>query len=240
MTQRTEEIQKNPLLNDKKTIEVVERILSKNDQEANKLREIWQEEGGVYVINLMSSPGAGKTTLLEETAQKGKFTFGVIEGDLETNRDAERLEKVGVRAHQITTGTACHLEANMVRKALDSFAIKGLDYLFIENVGNLVCPGSYDLGAHLNVVLLSVPEGCDKVLKYPTIFRAADVVLITKMDLAPYFDYDVNRVYEDMAKVRPDAEIFEISTKDEASFQKWLECVAEKKKSGYTSNYIFP
>lgn len=240
MTTRTEEIQKNPLLNDKKTVEVMERILSKNDMEANKLRDIWKEHEGLYVINLMSSPGAGKTTLLETTAKQGDFTFGVIEGDLETNRDAERLEKVGVRAHQIMTGTACHLEAHMVSKALNEFDLKGLDYLFIENVGNLVCPGSYDLGAHLNVVLLSVPEGCDKVLKYPTIFRAADIVLVTKVDLVPYFDYDMNRVYEDMAKINPQAKIIELSNKDETSMSQWLEIIAEKRKIGYTSNYIFP
>lgn len=236
--ERTENLEKNPNL-DKKTVKIVERILSKNDQEANWLRETWKDHEGLYVINLMSSPGSGKTTLLEQTANNGNFTFGVIEGDLETNRDAERLEKIGVRAHQITTGNACHLEAHMIHTALESFSLEGLDYLFIENVGNLVCPASYDLGAHINIGLLSVPEGDDKVLKYPTMFRAVDALIVTKSDLTPYFDFSMDRVRDDMGKLQPQAEIFEISSKDSASILNWINYIAEKKAQNYVSEHIF-
>lgn len=235
---REEELKSNPLLNDKRTIEVVERILSKNDIEANKLREIWRAHG-IYVVNLMSSPGSGKTTLLENLAELGGLNFGVIEGDLETNRDADRLKAIGVRAHQITTGSACHLEAHMVKKALDSFALEGLEYLVIENVGNLVCPASYDLGAHINIALLSIPEGDDKVLKYPTMFRAVDVLLLTKVDLIDYFDYSLERIKADMQKLKPDARIIEVSSKDEASIKRVADLLEQRRASGFISNHIF-
>lgn len=238
MSERAENLRNNPLL-DTKTVKVVERILSKNDQEANRLREVWKRYPGLYVVNLMSSPGAGKTTLLEHIASEAKFTFGVIEGDLETNRDAERLEKVGVRAHQITTGMACHLEAHMISRALESFSLEGLDYLFIENVGNLVCPASYDLGAHLNLALLSVPEGDDKVLKYPSMFRAADAVLLTKTDLAEHFDYDVNRIITDMGRLKPEAETLRISSKKPDDIRQVVQFLESKKSGGFVSDHIF-
>lgn len=233
-----ETVKNNPLLNDQKTLQVVERILSQNDMEANRLREVWRQKG-IYVINLMSSPGAGKTTLLERLAILAPFKFGVIEGDLETNRDAKRLESVGIRAHQITTGTACHLEAKMISKALETFSLDGLELLFIENVGNLVCPASYDLGAHLNIALLSVPEGDDKVLKYPTMFRCVDILLVTKWDLIDYFEYDFERVKEEFKKLKPQGEILRISSRDENSLRELIKNIQDKIASNYTSAHIF-
>ncbi len=232
------DFENNPLLNSKKTLQVVERILSRNDMEANRLREIWKSKN-LYVVNLMSSPGSGKTTLLENLAKYADFKFGVIEGDLETSRDAERLERAGVRAHQITTGTACHLEAKMVSKALDSFSLDGLDILFIENVGNLVCPASYDLGAHINIGLLSVPEGDDKVLKYPTMFRCIDLLLLTKWDIKEHFEYDYERIAGDYKKLKPQGEIMTLNSKSKESLQWFIEWLKKRKSENYTSGHIF-
>ena len=177
----------------KKSIEVGMRILSKNDEEAIKLRQTYQNND-LFVVNLMSSPGSGKTTLLENIAKNQLLDFSVIEGDLQTNRDAERLAKYGVNAYQITTGEACHLEALMVKDALEKLQDQGdfKKFLFIENVGNLVCPASYDLGANMNIVLLSTSEGDDKVLKYPTIFLCADAVVISKSDLIEVFEFQIS------------------------------------------------
>lgn len=233
-----EELEKNPLLNSKKSIDTIERILSKNDKEANRLREIWSENS-IYVINLMSSPGSGKTTLLESIGKQKVLNFGVVEGDLETNRDAKRLQDIGIEAHQITTGNACHLEASMIRDALVSFELSKFDYLVIENVGNLVCPASYDLGAHLNIALLSVPEGDDKVLKYPTMFRAIDLLLITKTDLIEHFDYSIDRVKDDMNRLKPGCDILEISSKDEKSIEMVIDYIVKKREQNFCSNHIF-
>lgn len=235
--QRKEELAKNANFNTK-MVEVATKILSKNDKEANRLREVWKTHKDLYVINLMSSPGSGKTTMLESLADTKSFEFGVIEGDLETNRDAERLEAKGVRAYQITTGNACHLEAKMVSNALENFKLDGLDLLFIENVGNLVCPASYDLGAHLNVALLSIPEGDDKVLKYPTMFRTVDALIITKWDLKPHFDFDENRVRDDLKQLNPNAKVFTLSSKDE-SIKDIVSYFSECKSSGFISESVF-
>lgn len=236
MTDREAELSKNPNLTDRKIVQAVERILSKNDKEANRLREVWKEKG-VYVINLMSSPGSGKTTLLESLGDV--LRFGVIEGDLETNRDADRLEAKGIKAHQITTGSACHLEAVMVSGALEKFSIDGLPYLFIENVGNLVCPASYDLGAHINIALLSVPEGDDKVLKYPTMFRTVDVLIVTKWDLKPHFDFDEKRVEDDLKKLNPRAKVFKISSKESEHIKAIAGFIESCKNSGFVSESVF-
>ncbi len=171
----------------------------------------------VLAINLMSSPGSGKTSLLEKLAEMHDFSFGVVEGDLETNRDADRLLRKGVPAIQIQTGSACHLDAFMVGRGLRQLPLADLHVCFVENVGNLVCPASYDVGAHLNTVLLSVPEGDDKVDKYPVIFAGADLVLITKTDLLDFFDFDIKKVRESVGKINPRAQIMEISTKEESS-----------------------
>ena len=171
------------------SVEVLKGLLDANDHQAAHNREHFARHNAL-AVNLMSSPGAGKTALLEATADAfgDEFRFAVIEGDLETENDAERIRQKGVPAVQISTGSACHLDAHMVHSALHELDIDDVDIVFIENVGNLVCPASFDLGQHLNVILLSTPEGHDKPAKYPVMFRAADLVLVTKADLLPVLD----------------------------------------------------
>ncbi|MGF1724872.1 hydrogenase nickel incorporation protein HypB [Photobacterium nomapromontoriensis] len=202
----------NPQLNDKKTLSVIHKILDKNDIEAAHNREHF-ESHGVKAFNLMSSPGSGKTTLLEHLHQHTSLRYAVVEGDLETSRDADRLKAQGIEAYQIQTGSACHLDAFMVHSALHHLPLDNLDICFVENVGNLVCPASYDVGTHKNIVLVSVPEGDDKIEKYPVMFRRADLVLLTKTDLLPYFDFDVQEAREQVAKLNPNAVVMDVSVK---------------------------
>ena len=229
----------NPTLS-KKSIEVGMRILSKNDQEAMKLREFYKDNG-LFVVNLMSSPGSGKTTLLENIAKNHLLDFSVAEGDLQTNRDAQRLARYGVNAYQITTGDACHLEALMVKEALDNLQQQGdlRDFLFIENVGNLVCPASYDLGANMNIVLLSTAEGDDKVLKYPTMFMCADAVIISKSDLIEVFEFEVEQVKEDLAKLKKEIPLFLVAKNDLESIKKVCEFLKVNKEKNYVSSHTF-
>ena len=224
-----ESLHHNPQLNDAKTIEVITKILDKNDHEAAHNRAHF-ESHGVLAVNLMSSPGSGKTTLLEKMAEIAPFSYGVIEGDLETNRDADRLKAKNIPAYQIQTGSACHLDAFMVHKALHDMPLDDLDVCFVENVGNLVCPASYDVGTHLNIVLVSVPEGSDKIAKYPVMFRAADLVLITKTDLLPYFDYDIENEKQEARKLKPGVDILEVNIHDEASVKRVAEWIRFKKE----------
>ena len=215
----------NPQLNDPKTISIITKILDKNDHEAKHNRAHFDSHK-VLSINLMSSPGSGKTALLEALADLANFKFNVIEGDLETSRDADRLKAKGIEAHQIQTGSACHLDAFMVHKALHHMDLESVDVCFVENVGNLVCPASYDVGSHLNVVLVSIPEGEDKIAKYPVMFRQADLILFTKVDLLPHFEYDIKKEKEMARALKPSVDIFEVSTKDEESIKKvasWIE-----------------
>lgn len=229
----------NPTLS-KKSIEVGMRILSKNDQEAMKLREFYKDNG-LFVVNLMSSPGSGKTTLLENIAKNHLLDFSVVEGDLQTNRDAQRLARYGVNAYQITTGDACHLEALMVKEALDNLQQQGdlRDFLFIENVGNLVCPASYDLGANMNIVLLSTAEGDDKVLKYPTMFMCADAVIISKSDLIEVFEFEVGQVKEDLAKLKKEIPLFLVAKNDLESIEKVCDFLKANKEKNYVSSHTF-
>lgn len=229
----------NPTLS-KKSIEVGMRILSKNDQEAMKLREFYKDNG-LFVVNLMSSPGSGKTTLLENIAKNHLLDFSVVEGDLQTNRDAQRLARYGVNAYQITTGDACHLEALMVKEALDNLQQQGdlRDFLFIENVGNLVCPASYDLGANMNIILLSTAEGDDKVLKYPTMFMCADAVIISKSDLIEVFNFEVGQVKEDLAKLKKEIPLFLVAKNDLESIKKVCEFLKANKEKNYVSSHTF-
>ncbi|MCI2235886.1 MULTISPECIES: hydrogenase nickel incorporation protein HypB [Helicobacter] len=224
----------------KKSIEVGMRILSKNDEEAIKLRQTYQNND-LFVVNLMSSPGSGKTTLLENIAKNQLLDFSVIEGDLQTNRDAERLAKYGVNAYQITTGEACHLEALMVKDALEKLQEQGdfKKFLFIENVGNLVCPASYDLGANMNIVLLSTSEGDDKVLKYPTIFLCADAVVISKSDLIEVFEFQISRVKEDLEKLKKEIPLFLISKNNSDSIREFCEFLKSSKEKNYVSSHTF-
>ena len=228
-THDMQNIHANPQLNDKITIDVITKILDKNDHEAGHNRAHFDRHG-VLAINLMSSPGSGKTALLEKIADMSEFKFGVIEGDLETSRDADRLKAKGIPAYQIQTGSACHLDAFMVHKGLHDMPLSKLDVCFVENVGNLVCPASYDVGTHLNIVLVSVPEGNDKIVKYPVMFRKADLVLITKTDLLPYIDYDIESEKREARKLKPNVDILEINIKDDESIKKVIEWIEFKRK----------
>lgn len=219
----------NPQLNDKKTVDVIAKILDKNDHEASHNRSHFDKQG-VLAINLMSSPGSGKTSLLEKFADLAAFKFGVIEGDLETSRDADRLKAKGVPAFQIQTGSACHLDAFMVHKGLHDMPLGDIDVCFVENVGNLVCPASYDVGTHLNIVLVSVPEGNDKIAKYPVMFRKADLVLITKTDLLPFIEYDLESEKKEARKLKPNVDILEVNIKDDDSIKKVIEWIEFKRK----------
>ena len=224
-----EHLHHNPQLNDKKTIEVITKILDKNDHEAGHNRSHFDKHG-VLAINLMSSPGSGKTALLEKMADLAQFKFGVIEGDLETSRDADRIKAKGIPAFQIQTGSACHLDAFMVHKGLHAMPLDKMDVCFIENVGNLVCPASYDVGAHLNIVLVSIPEGGDKIEKYPVMFAKADLILITKTDLLPYFDYDIEHEKTEARRIKPNVDILEMNIKDDESIQRVIEWIEFKQK----------
>jgi hydrogenase nickel incorporation protein HypB len=224
-----ETLNHNPQLNDPKTISVIKKILDKNDHEAAHNRAHFDKHH-VLGINLMSSPGSGKTTLLEHLSGMADFKFGVVEGDLETNRDADRLIAKGIKAVQIQTGSACHLDAFMVHKGLHDMPLEDIDVCFVENVGNLVCPASYDVGTHLNIVLVSVPEGEDKIIKYPVMFRSADLILITKTDLLPYFEYDIEAEKREARKLKPNVDILEVSTKDEKSLQRVIDWINFKRK----------
>jgi len=224
-----ETLHHNPQLNDVKTISVITKILDKNNHEAGHNRAHF-EKHDVLAINLMSSPGSGKTTLLEHIADLSDFRFGVIEGDLETSRDADRIKAKGIPAYQIQTGSACHLDAFMVHQGLHEMPLKELDVCFIENVGNLVCPASYDVGSHLNIVLVSIPEGGDKIEKYPVMFRKADLILITKTDLLEHFDYDIEHEKAEARKLKPGVDILEVNIKDEDSVKRVIEWIEFKRK----------
>jgi hydrogenase nickel incorporation protein HypB len=224
-----EHLHHNPQLNDAKTISVIQKILDKNDHEAEHNRQHFNAKG-VLGINLMSSPGSGKTTLLEHIADVADFKFGVVEGDLETSKDADRLKAKGIPAMQIQTGSACHLDAFMVHKGLHDMPLNDIDVCFVENVGNLVCPASYDVGTHLNIVLVSIPEGEDKIAKYPVMFRQADLVLITKTDLLPYFKYDIESEKKEARRIKPNVDILEVNVNDHSTIQSVVDWINFKRK----------
>ena len=207
------------------TISVLQNLLSQNNLQAEHNRAHFDAQK-VLVINLMSSPGSGKTALLEATIKRlrGSLKIAVIEGDLETENDAKRIQAQGVPAYQITTGTACHLDAHLVHDALHHMDLENLDLLFIENVGNLVCPASFDLGHHRNVVLLSVTEGDDKPAKYPVMFRAADLMLISKTDLLPFLDdFSPTKAEHNLRNLANDAPVIEFSSKIGDGLDSWID-----------------
>ena len=199
-------------------VKVKEDILQENSKRAEELRKFLKEKG-IYFINVMASPGAGKTTLLTNLINrlKGEFKIGVMEADIDGDVDAERISKnTGVRSIQIHTSGACHLTAQMTHDAINNFDVDGLDLLFLENVGNLVCPAEFDTGSNINMMLLSVPEGDDKPLKYPLMFEVSKIVVITKIETADIFDFDFERCRKNILKRNKDAKIFEVSAlKDE-------------------------
>jgi len=221
----------------KEAVTVLHSLLHENDHTAKHNREHFDQHN-VLAINLMSSPGAGKTALLEATIQQlglnsnSNIKIAVIEGDLETENDAERIRQHGVKAIQIATGSACHLDAHMIHQALHNLDLAEFDIVFIENVGNLVCPASFDLGQHLNVVLLSVPEGDDKPAKYPVMFRTSDLVLISKCDLLPILDdfkpENAKRYLRDIASTAP---VMELSSKDNAGIPQWIDWINQQIES---------
>lgn len=193
-------------------IEINQKVLSKNDMDAESLRKRFKKNK-TFVVNIMSSPGSGKTSLLEKTlgTLASKYRVAVIEGDLRTENDKDRIEKIGVKAVQIQTGGACHLEAVEIEKRLPLIDGDNLDLLIIENVGNLVCPSEYDLGQDINMVLLSVTEGDDKPLKYPTMFYASDIFILNKIDLLAYVDFDVDKAIYNAKSIKGGLEVFKIS-----------------------------
>jgi hydrogenase nickel incorporation protein HypB len=213
-------------------VSVQTHILNANQQAALENRELFAGLG-VLVMNLMSAPGASKTTLLEATLRsvEGRCRVAVIEGDLQTDLDAQRIRALGVRSHQITTGAVCHLDARMIWRALEVFPIEDLDLLVIENVGNLICPASFDLGESLRVVVCSVAEGAEKPKKYPVMFHKADVVLINKIDLAGPSAVDLEELKANVREVNPTAIVFALSARTGAGMEAWTEWLRQAVES---------
>jgi len=215
-------------------LEVRTRILKKNDELARALRRRWTD-AGLFVVSLVSSPGSGKTEFLTRTleALRGRgVRVAALVGDLATDHDARRLAASGAPARQIETGTMCHLEADMVERHLEGWDTGELDILFIENVGNLVCPSTFDLGEHLRLVLVSTTEGEDKPLKYPTIFNTADVAVVSKIDLADVLGFDRPTMLASIERVRPGMQVFEVSAKTGQGMDAWVEDLLERRRSG--------
>ncbi|MFQ9892141.1 MAG: hydrogenase nickel incorporation protein HypB [Emergencia sp.] len=207
-----------------KIIEVKESVFAGNDADAAALREELKAQK-TFLLNLMSSPGAGKTTLLKETIRrlKDRLAMGVMEADIDSDVDAEAISQSGVRAIQLHTGGMCHLDAEMTRQGLDAFGAEDLDLVVLENVGNLVCPAEFDTGAVKNAMILSVPEGHDKPLKYPLIFQVCDVLLINKIDVLPYFDFDMEKVREYALMRNPKLKIFPVCSVTGEGFDAWCD-----------------
>ncbi len=208
-------------------IELKETVTASNDRDAQVLREELQGKG-TLLVNLMASPGAGKTTLLERTIRdmKDRFHIAVMEADVDSDVDAVRIEKLGAKAVQAHTGGMCHMDAGMTRRALEELGEEAFDLVVLENVGNLICPAEFDTGAGKKVMLLSVPEGDDKPLKYPLMFTVSDVLILTKTDVAPYFDFDFEACKRRARGLNPNIEIFEVSAKTGAGFDAWEEWLA--------------
>jgi hydrogenase nickel incorporation protein HypB len=215
-------------------VEVRQNVMKHNDVLARSLRQRFRAQG-VYVVSIVSSPGSGKTAFLEKTLAmlRDRFRVAALVGDLATENDSERLARAQVPVKQITTGTICHLDAQMVETALSDWQPFPLDFLFIENVGNLVCPSSYDLGENLRLVLMSVTEGEDKPLKYPTIFNTADVAIITKMDLAAAAEFDLELACANIQAVRPGMPIMKVSAKTGLDFDQWLDFLQAERERLY-------
>ena len=215
-------------------ISVMTDVLEANDRIATANREVFDKHRNL-VINLMSSPGAGKTTLLERTGEalKGKLRLGVIAGDIETTRDAERLEKHQLPVIQLTTGTACHLDANMVASALPHLDLSQIDILFIENVGNLVCPAEFRVGEDFKVMILSVTAGDEKPLKYPLMFRESALLLINKIDLIQHTNFNLDEAKANARKVNPDLEIIEISCTTGWGIEDWISWLSQRYQSKF-------
>ncbi len=210
-------------------LEIKESVFADNNAQANELRRELKEKG-VFLMNLMSSPGAGKTTTLIKTinALKDKISIGVMEADIDSDVDAVAVAETGVKSIQLHTGGMCHLDAGMTRQGIEALGTDGLDLAVLENVGNLVCPAEFDTGASKNVMILSVPEGHDKPLKYPLMFQVCDAVIINKIDVMPYFDFDMEKVRAYIKQRNPNAEIFPISAKTGEGMENWESWLIEQ------------
>ncbi len=216
-------------MKDFKVIEVKRSILDDNDADASKLREELKAQG-TFLLNLMSSPGAGKTTMLKRLISMlgGEMKIGVMEADIDSDVDAQAVTDAGARSIQLHTGGMCHLDASMTRQGLLEFETADLDLVILENVGNLVCPAEFDTGACRNVMILSVPEGDDKPLKYPLMFSVCDVVLINKTDVLPYFDFDMDKCKEYIHMRNPKAKVIPISARNGEGFMEWTQWLREQ------------
>ena len=212
-----------------KIIEVKESVFADNDREASRLREGLKREK-TFLLNLMSSPGSGKTTTLLRTIEtlKDELRMGVMEADIDSDVDARRIAEAGVKSIQLHTGGMCHLDAGMTEQGLREIGTDGLDLVVLENVGNLVCPAEFDTGAVKNAMILSVPEGHDKPLKYPLIFQVCDVLIINKIDVLPYFDFDMDKVQEYARRRNPNIKIFPISAKTGEGVDAWCHWLKEQ------------
>ncbi len=213
-----------------KKIAVMKKLLKANDTIADGIRRDLKDKR-VFFINLMSSPGSGKTTLIEETVKMLGRKIKVIEGDIQTTLDAERLQKLGIQAYQINTGPFggdCHLEASWIQTAIDELGTDDMEYLFVENIGNLVCPAEFDVGAHLNVLLISVTEGEDKPLKYPLAFQVSKLCLVTKTDFLPLKNFSAKKLRENIKKVNPACAVIEVSAHNGSGLESWIEILRNK------------
>ena len=215
-----------------KIIEVKESVFADNDREAARLRQELKQSG-TFLLNLMSSPGSGKTTTLLRTIEtlKDELRMGVMEADIDSDVDARRIAEAGVKSIQLHTGGMCHLDAGMTEQGLREIGTDGLDLVVLENVGNLVCPAEFDTGAVKNAMILSVPEGHDKPLKYPLIFTVCDVLLINKTDVLPYFDFDMDKVVEYAHRRNPNLKIFPISAKSGLGVDAWRQWLLEETRA---------
>ena len=216
-------------MSDVTLINIKEEILAENRELANQQRAALRDRG-IFLVNFMSSPGSGKTSLILRTLKQleGAHRMAVIEGDVDSAVDAERVAREGFPAVQIKTGGSCHLSAAMVEKGLGALSLESLDLLFLENIGNLICPAGSDTGAHLNVALASIPEGDDKPLKYPLIFRTSDVFIVNKTDVQAHFDFDMGAFRERVRRLNPGAPVFEVSCKTGEGIESWCRWLEEK------------
>lgn len=215
-----------------RVIEIKKSVFENNDRQADQLRQELREKG-IFLLNLMSSPGSGKTTTLTRTieALRGRFRIAVMEADIDSDIDARKIAALGVETVQLHTGGMCHLDAGMTRQGIEELTSDHIDIAILENVGNLVCPAEFDTGAARNAMILSVPEGDDKPLKYPLMFQVCDVVLINKMDVLPYFDFDLERCRKNIAMRNPKARVFPICAKTGEGIGAWTEWLAQQAAS---------
>lgn len=210
-------------------VKVVKNVLDANDRIASENRALF-DKNKIYVINLMSSPGAGKTTLVEKTilALKDKYRIAVIEGDIQDTYDADRIARLGIPVVQINTGGACHIDGNMIKESLPEFDLAEIDLLICENVGNLVCPAEFKIGENTKIMILSAPEGADKPAKYPLMFQESSVMVINKIDLFPYVDFDLAKARRDALSINRDLNIFEVSCKTGAGLEGWIKWLTDR------------